>query len=231
MQSMYFSKCVLEFIDSVIHSCRGHYASDCGIWWQDLLIDLDAAHNFHCNPKCNSNLEVFSLRIKLQRNINQKNSHAHSIPNYIIRILPPLILYNFLPYCVEVQNTDLKQHIKVDPGEKNSVYSLDLTKERKLTIKMKYDGIMWTGTLNFTSQLEEKIVVLSADEKCGKQMLINVKVERENSCNLYLYTAYWIVNKTGLPLHIKVSINQVKLGCVERIDNVPLFTLFIYYLR
>lgn len=143
--------------------------------------------------------------MKLERNINRKNSHTHSIPNYIIHILPPLIFHNFLPYAVEVQNVDLKQQIKVEPSEKNSVYSLDLNKEIKLLIKMKYNGLSWTGNLRFTTRLEEKLVVLSTEENSGKQVLVNVRVEKEGSCKVFFYASYWIVNKTGLPIDIKVN--------------------------
>lgn len=182
---------------------------NCGIWWRDLLTDLDSAHDFHCNPKCNSNVEIFSLRIKLQRNINRKNSCAHSIPNYIIHILTPLVFQNFLPYTVEVQNEDLKQQIKIEPSEKSSVYSLDLSKEIKLVIKMKYNGLTWSGNLRFTTRLEEKLIVLSTEENSGKQILVNVRVDKERSCNVFFYASYWISNKTGLPLHVKVNYNNL----------------------
>lgn len=158
----------------------------------------------------------------MEQNIVQKNSHAHSIPNYIIHILPPLVFHNFLPYALEVENTTLKQQIKVDPGERNSVYSLDLTKEIKLVIRMKYNGLTWSGTFHYTPQLEEKIVTLSTEEKGGMQVLVNVKVERENSCKIFFYSTYWIVNKTGLPLHIKTSTSNTVYECSE--EDIILFS-------
>lgn len=194
----------IEMSPILMQFFRGHYTLDCGVWWQDLLTELSSAHNFHCKPKPDSNVEIFSLRIKLQKNINQNNSHAHSIPNYIINILPPIVLHNFLPYSLEVENTYLKQQIKVEPGERNSVYCLDLSKEIKLTVKMKYNGLNWNGTFHYTTQLEEKILVLATEEKCGEQVSINVKVERDDSCNIFIYSSYWIINKTGIPVHIKV---------------------------
>lgn len=121
-----------------------------------------------------------------------------------------------------MENTSLKQQIKVDPAERNSVYSLDLTKEIKLMIKMKYNGMMWSGTFHYTPQFEEKIVILSTDEKDGKQVLVNVKVERENSCKIFFYSSYWIVNKTGLPLHIKTSVSNLIYESAE--EDVILFS-------
>lgn len=154
-------------------------------------------------------MEVFSLRIKLEKNVTQKNSHAHSIPNYVVNILPPLVLHNFLPYTLEVENTFLKQQIKVDPGERNSVYSLDLTKEIKLVIRMKYGGVLWGGTFHYTPQFEEKTVTLTTEERGGAQVLVNAKAERETSCKIFFYSSHWIVNKTGLPLNIKTSVGNL----------------------
>lgn len=146
----------------------------------------------------------------LKRNITLKNSHLHSIPNYVIHLLPPLILHNFLPYTIEVQNVGLKQQMKVEPGEHSSVYSLNLSKDQKLLIKVAYANAIWSGTLNLTTHLEEKVIVLSTDSKTdgfNKNLSVNVKTEKEDSCNIYFYSSYWIVNKTNLPLHIKVDWN------------------------
>lgn len=142
----------------------------------------------------------------LKRNIDSKNSQSHFIPNYIIHLLPPLIFYNYLPYTLEIQNVDLKQHIKVESGEKLSAYSLNLSKDQKLLIKVTYSNVLWTGSLNLTTHLDEKIVHLACDGKDdgNKHLTINVKTDREGSCSIYFYTPYWIINKTGLPLHIKV---------------------------
>ncbi|XP_063908904.1 intermembrane lipid transfer protein VPS13C-like isoform X2 [Zophobas morio] len=184
---------------------EGHYTSDSGIWWKDLATELDIAHNLHCRPRSDSNLEVFSLRVMLTKNLDIPNSQAHSVPNYIIHLLPPLILHNYLPYSLEVENVMLKQHIKIEPGEKKSVYSLDLSKDQKLLIKVKYNLLTWSGILNFTTYLDEKIVILSSDSKEVKHLAINTKTDREGSCNIFFYTPYWIINKIGLPLQIKAS--------------------------
>lgn len=160
------------------------------------------AHNFHCKPKSKSNLEVFSLRLMLKKNVELKTSHIHSIPNYVIYLLPPLILHNYLPYCLDVQNVNLKQQMKIEPGEQTSVYSLNLSKDQKLLIKISYANTLWTGMLNLTTHLDEKIINLTSD--CNTNLSINVKTDREGSCNIYFYTPYWIINKTTLPLYIKV---------------------------
>lgn len=183
---------------------RGHYASDSGIWWKDLATELDSAQDLQCRPKSDSNVEIFSLKVVLRKNFEMNNSSVQSVPNYVIHLLPPLIITNFLPYMLEVLNVSLKQVIKVEPGEKHSVYSSDFSKDQKLTVRVKHSCITWTGNLNLTKHLDEKSISLSSDSAEVHNMTVNVKADREGSCNLFFYVPYWIMNKTGLPLQIKV---------------------------
>nr|XP_022904021.1 vacuolar protein sorting-associated protein 13C-like [Onthophagus taurus] len=193
---------------------EGHYVSDAGIWWQDFTTELDTAHNFHCSPKTDSNLEVFSLRVILRKHIDTKKSQSHFIPNYVIHLLPPLIVHNYLPYTLEVENIDLKQHLKVEPGEKSSAYSLNLSKDQKLLVKVCGATLNWSGVLNLTTHLDEKILHLGADVKedgngGNKSLMVHVKTDREGSVEMFFFSPYWIVNKTGLPLYIKASSSNV----------------------
>ncbi|XP_030755861.1 vacuolar protein sorting-associated protein 13A-like [Sitophilus oryzae] len=202
---------------------EGHYASQTGIWWKDMATEIDAAYNLICHPKNDSNLEIFALRVVLKKNLNITNSQAHSVPNYVIRLLPPLTVHNFLPYALEVENITLKQAVKAEPGEKCSVYSLDLTKDQKLAVKVTYNSSIWTGHVTVTGHLDEKVVLLSSDQKDEtKDLTINIKCDREGSCNLIFYAPYWIVNKTGLPLKIKASSSLTINDCPN--DDILLFT-------
>lgn len=186
---------------------RGLYIADEGICWKDLATELDVPHHITCKPKVDSNLETFALKVFLNKNAKIKKLHVHSVPNYIVRLLPPLTVQNFLPYVVEMQNADPMQQIRVEPGEKSSVYSVNMSTDLKFALKVAYSGHVWTGNLNLTTDLDEKILILSSDSKSNgtvKQLLIHVRTEKENYC-LVFYASYWIVNKTQLPLQIKVS--------------------------
>lgn len=151
---------------------------------------------------------MFALKVLLKRNIYIKNATSYSIPNFIIQLIPPYTLQNFLPYTLELQNTDLKQNLKIEPGEKSSLYSVSLSNDNKFSLKVTYSNLIWTGTLNLTRDIDEKIVILYTDDPvkgANKQLPINVKAERENNYNILFYASYWIVNKTELPLQIKVN--------------------------
>ncbi|XP_057653630.1 intermembrane lipid transfer protein VPS13A-like [Diorhabda carinulata] len=202
---------------------EGHYASDSGIWWKDLATEMDTAHDIYCRPKSDSNLEIFSIRILLKKNIESKTFPLLTIPNYVIHLLPPLVVNNFLPYSLEILNGCLKQSLKVEPGEKNCIYTLDFSKDQKLQVKVEHNGTTWTGTLNFTKHLDEKVLLLNTDNRDEvSNLAINIKSDREDSCHLFFYTSYWIVNKTGLPLQIKASISNTIYNCMN--EDILLFT-------
>ena len=74
-----------------------------------MAADMDTAYNIICKPKNESNQEIFALKVKLKRNLNVKNSYAHSVPNYVVSLLPSLVVQNFLPYTLEVENSAMKQ--------------------------------------------------------------------------------------------------------------------------
>ncbi|XP_060526445.1 intermembrane lipid transfer protein VPS13C-like isoform X2 [Cylas formicarius] len=203
---------------------EGRYVPDSsGVWWRDMANEMDTAYNLVCRPKKQTDLEPFALRVALRKNVETINSHAHSVPNYVVRLLPPLVVHNFLPYTLEVENVALRQAVKAEPGENCSVYSLDLSVDHKLAIKITYDSLAWTGHMTVTGHLDEKIVLMISDQKDEiRDLSVNVKCEREGSFNLIFYAPYWIVNKTGLPLKIKASSSHSIHECPN--DDILLFT-------
>ncbi len=77
-----------------------------------------------------------------------------------------------------------------------------------------YLGQDWAGTLDLSPSLEvyKAITMLQMDvnihaETESKQLSISVHVDRCHSIDLYVYSPYWIINKTGLPLQLRVSTN------------------------
>jgi hypothetical protein len=39
----------------------------------------------------------------------------------------------------------------------------------------------------------------------NKQLGLSLRVDRTETCDVFLHAPYWIINKTGLPLQIRVS--------------------------
>lgn len=71
-----------------------------------------------------------------------------------------------------------------------------------------YFGISWNGTFHLCNKMEEKMLCMTTDQDTdggNKHLTLNVRVDKAESYNVMIYSPYWIVNKTGLPLQLKVS--------------------------
>lgn len=64
------------------------------------------------------------------------NRASRSIPNYLIRLLPPLAMHNRLPYPVEVKVPTIKYEVRIEAGEKTNVYFLNLLKMHKICVEV-----------------------------------------------------------------------------------------------
>lgn len=58
------------------------------------------------------------------------------------------------------------------------------------------------------ADLEEKTIAMTTEQDTeggNKQLGVTVRMDRAGTCVAYLHAPYWIVNKTGLPLQLRVS--------------------------
>ncbi|PNF18559.1 hypothetical protein B7P43_G08480, partial [Cryptotermes secundus] len=141
------------------------------------------------------------------------NRASRSIPNYLIRLLPPLAMHNRLPYAVEVKVPTITYEVRIEAGEKTNIYFLNLLKMHKICVEVPiYLGIPWMGSFNLTADLEEKTVAMATEydtEGGNKQLGLSLHVDRTETCDVFLHAPYWIINKTGLPLQIRASLSDV----------------------
>ena len=68
----------------------------------------------------------------------------------------------------------------------------------------------WKGTLEITRDMEEfKAIVMDTDvdpDNNNKHLSLSVHFNLTETCNLYIYSPYWIVNKTDITFQIRVSL-------------------------
>jgi hypothetical protein len=64
------------------------------------------------------------------------NRASRSIPNYLIRLLPPLTMHNMLPYAVEVKVPTISYDVRIEAGEKTNIYFLNLLKMHKICVEV-----------------------------------------------------------------------------------------------
>lgn len=71
-----------------------------------------------------------------------------------------------------------------------------------------YGEIKLSGPLFYLIDVTEKSVTMSSScdsEGGNKQVLVCVTVERNDCWELFLHAQHWFINKTGLPLQMKVG--------------------------
>jgi len=69
-------------------------------------------------------------------------------------------------------------------------------------------GLSWCGDVVLSPDLKEKVVVMTTEEDTdggNKQLAISLYVSRDAPATIFIYAPYWLLNKTGLPLQIRVS--------------------------
>ncbi|XP_049872672.1 intermembrane lipid transfer protein VPS13A-like isoform X2 [Pectinophora gossypiella] len=210
-----------------------------GIWWMELANDLGTPRDMICPSKSDDDDRIFALRILTEEGC-QSHKVTRAIPNYLIRVVPPLAIYNRLPYGMELSRAgptapttgstttdattgllaaDNLWRARVEAGERTHTHSLRLCTPHRLTLDMHYMGLPWTGSFTLSPDLTEKSVSMVTDcdtDGGNKQLGVCVRVERNDCWQLYVFAPYWFINKTGLPLQMKARHSET---CFEVTDE------------
>nr|XP_049703427.1 intermembrane lipid transfer protein VPS13A isoform X1 [Helicoverpa armigera] len=176
-----------------------------GIWWMELANEVGTPRDMICPAKDGEDKRIFAMRI-LPVEGCQSHKVTRSIPNYLLRVVPPLAMYNRLPYATEVSCAAAGWHMRIEAGERAHTYTLALTQPHRIAINMQYMGLPWTGSFTLSPDVTEKSVTLSSEcelEGGNKQVQVCVTVERNDCWEVFLHAQHWFINKTGLPLQMK----------------------------
>ncbi|XP_072932453.1 intermembrane lipid transfer protein VPS13A-like [Epargyreus clarus] len=174
-----------------------------GIWWAELASDMGVPRDIICPAKAENDPTVFAMRV-LPVEGCQSQKVSRSIPNLLLRILPPLGVHNRLPHALQLSGDAM--NIRVEPGERAHVYTMKLSQYHKLTLDMHYLGLPWTGTFRFSLDMTEKTISMRTEcdtEGSNKRLSVCARVQLGAAVKLLLYAPCWLINKTGLPLQIK----------------------------
>ena len=165
--------------------------------------------------------------IKLHNAELEENSFSSSVPNFLLRLSSPIKILNFLPLTLVLRHDALPQSLPLDPGGTTSLIKIDPHKDEELEVTVSfgptnfnnfenfnlelqisnYRGGDWQGLLKIPVERKEasKTLLLEQIDSNRKTKLeVSLYVVREVTTSVYIYAPYWIVNKTGLPIQIKV---------------------------
>ncbi|XP_068633837.1 intermembrane lipid transfer protein VPS13A-like [Battus philenor] len=174
-----------------------------GIWWMELAKDLGTPRDVICPAKADDDPSIFAMKIVPVEGC-QSQKVTRAIPNLLLRVVPSLSVHNCLPHALQITGGALT--LRIEPGERAHVYTLDLSKSHRLTLDIHYLGLPWTGSFTLTPDMTEKMVNMTTEcetDGGNKELGLCARVQRGDSWRLLLYAPCWIINKTGLPLQIK----------------------------
>ncbi|XP_014604811.1 PREDICTED: vacuolar protein sorting-associated protein 13C-like [Polistes canadensis] len=184
---------------------ENYQISEEGIFWKELNIITDTSKDVFCKLKNNENQSVFCIKV-VGTEFPMAIPQDCRVPNYLINIIPPLILNNQLPFVIDIGIPSINYEVKIEPGDKVNVHSLMCTGDIQFHFKIQnYLGAQWSGTIKVNMNLERKFVLMSTDNESylGKPFIIHVELCKSKSWYIIIHAQYWIVNKTGLPLFIQ----------------------------
>ncbi|UYV63297.1 hypothetical protein LAZ67_2003685 [Cordylochernes scorpioides] len=181
------------------------------LWWQDgsqrnskLLV---------CSTSSDPNVK-FCIKQGHVQVLYMENIHVESpsvgtklVPNYTLHILPPVVIHNDLPFPIELEKPGFKATLL--EGEKIPVFDIEPSKSQELQVE--YGGLPWHGKLEIACDLEEHRPISMACDTAGavlRQLALSVAVASPNQ-DVHLFSPYWIVNLTGLPVHIRGASSEV----------------------
>ncbi|KAL4233205.1 hypothetical protein ACF0H5_007889 [Mactra antiquata] len=188
------------------------------IWWQDLVQTKDRQKYFTC--KSLNDEKYFNFKVVCQEgeSLRPPQMLTRTIPYFTITLHPPVILHNYLPYDLQFSLLGSESSSSVTHGDSTPLYTVNMMQAYKLNLYVAdYLTCDWSGTLDITQEMEEfKAISMDTDldpDNNNKHLSLSVHCSHDTSWNLYIYSPYWIVNKTDLPFQIRGSMSDVALDC------------------
>ncbi|XP_025991463.1 vacuolar protein sorting-associated protein 13A isoform X2 [Solenopsis invicta] len=183
-----------------------YQVSEEGIYWKDLRDTANAFKDVCCEAKGDNNSNVFCVRAICTEVPLTTRPSGCQVPNYLINIVPPIIFNNQLPFVIDVSIPGINYEVKIEPGEKINMHSLNQSSNVQFVFKIhNYLGTTWMGAVKLNMNLERKFVLMSADNESDltKPFLLCLELCKILSWNIIIQSQYWIINKSGLPLFIQ----------------------------
>ena len=159
----------------------------------------------------------FSLLRKLSLNVR---SHRNVMPamhaNYKVAIYTPIRLVNFLPLQIRLdidQNNQTVFNPTLEPGDSlNLNLSLSSLASCKIHIA-NYLNATWLGRIDLNKQINTKEEIAKVDmvvQPTTEMLVINkhlsICVSFKQPNEFTFYCPYWLINKSGQPIKIRVSL-------------------------
>ncbi|XP_076634172.1 intermembrane lipid transfer protein VPS13A isoform X1 [Colletes latitarsis] len=182
-----------------------YQVSEEGIFWKELSTTMNLAKDICCKMKEDESNSVFCVKVSCNE-VPLTIRPSCQVPNYLISIYSPLIFNNQLPFVIDVNIPIINYELKIEPGEKINMHSLNCNNDIQFVFKIpNYLGAYWTGTSKLNTNLERKFILMTADSESDltKPFLLCIELCKITSWHIVIQSQYWMINKSGLPLFIQ----------------------------
>ncbi|XP_076444664.1 LOW QUALITY PROTEIN: intermembrane lipid transfer protein VPS13A-like [Babylonia areolata] len=189
------------------------------VWWQEMLQGKEKSKHFLClstqEEKKSFNFQVLC---KEGEKLHPPQVIPKTLPYYTISLHPPVTLHNYLPYDLQFSLQGTSMSSSLTHGESTPLYTVDIHNSFKLQFSLTdYLGCDWSGTLEVSPDLEEfKAIAMETEidaDHVNKHFSLSIHADSSCGMDLHIYTPYWVVNKTQLPLQLRGSTTDVVLEC------------------
>nr|XP_026488707.1 vacuolar protein sorting-associated protein 13A-like isoform X1 [Vanessa tameamea] len=174
-----------------------------GIWWMELVNDLGSSRDVVCPAMDDTDPSVFAMKVVPVEGCKSAQV-SRSIPNLLLRVVPPLAVHNRLPHALQLARDALC--VRVEAGERAHVYALAPRLAHRLQLHVRYLGLPWSGAFTLSPDMTEKTISMTTEcetEGGNKRLTVRARLQQGPNLRLLLYAPCWLINKTGLPLQIK----------------------------
>ncbi|XP_076243831.1 intermembrane lipid transfer protein VPS13A [Calliopsis andreniformis] len=188
-----------------------YQVSEEGVYWKELSATMNVTKDICCKIKGDeSNAAVFCVKVSCNE-IPLVTRTSYQVPSYLITIHSPLIFNNQLPFVIDVNIPSINYELKIEPGEKINMHSLNCNSDIQFIFKIQnYLGTHWSGTAKLNRNLERKFIVMNTDNESEltKPFLLCIELCNITSWHIIIQSQYWMINKTGLPLLLQECHSQ-----------------------
>ncbi|CAG2212442.1 VPS13A_C [Mytilus edulis] len=198
---------------------RGIQIHNNGIWWKDIQRTKERAKTYTCTGGTDGD-KVFKVYLADGKKLTPRQEVPKGVPYFTLVLKPPVLIHNYLPYDLQY-SLEVRNFSKLKHGESTPLDTVESSKSYKLHLQLQdYLGCDWAGIFDLldSQNLEEfKAVTMTSydggDENANKHLALIVNASVKMSLDLYIYSPYWIINKTDLPILIRGSNSDAVYDC------------------
>ncbi|GFR28187.1 vacuolar protein sorting-associated protein 13C, partial [Trichonephila clavata] len=197
-----------------------------GIWWKDMTVPQKSSTFLECfAEKDSENITCAKVVCEENRDLKTPSVGTKLVPNFLLHLYPPLVFHNLLPLPIDIHVKNKDRTMRLKEGESAVFFDFDPRQSQDIFLEVgQYIGLQWHGKMSVSGDTEElHPVSMSPETDTGggnRHLSLHVHVTRDKSLDLHLFSPYWIINKTGLPLQLRGSLSDAVYEASSSTDPV-----------